>query len=115
MILLVLLTAYICFRITFYASRRNENHDEIHIPEGEIYLPYKDEMVNWTKRMRAMPQEDFSIKSFDGLTLRGKFFEYEPGAPVELMFHGYRGSAERDMCGGIFRCFSIGRSALLVD
>ncbi len=115
LVLIVLLAAYICFHIIFYASRRNENLDEIHIPEGEIYLPYKDEMVNWTKRMRAMPQEDFSIRSFDGLTLRGKYFEYEPGAPIELMFHGYRGTAERDMCGGIFRCFSIGRSALLVD
>ncbi len=112
---LVLLTAYICFRITFYASRRNENLEEIQIPEGDIYLPYKDEMVDWTKRMRAMPHEDFSIKSFDGLTLRGKYFEYEPGAPIELMIHGYRGTAERDMCGGIFRSFSIGRSALLVD
>ena len=112
---LVLLTAYICFRITFYASRKGENHEEIQIPEGDIYLPYKDEMVNWTKRMRAMPQEDFSITSFDGLTLRGKYFEYQPGAPIELMVHGYRGTAERDMCGGIFRSFALGRNALLVD
>ena len=115
LLVLALLIAYICFRIVFYASRRKENHEEIRIPEGEIYQPYKDIMVDWIKRMRAMPQEDFAITSFDGLTLRGKYFEYEPGAPIELMFHGYRGTAERDMCGGIFRCFSIGRSALLVD
>ena len=115
LIALVLLTAFICFRMTFYNSRRGENLEEIHIPDGDIYLPYKDEIVGWIKRMRSMPHEDFAIQSFDGLTLRGKYFEYEPGAPIELMFHGYRGTAERDMCGGIFRSFSIGRSALLVD
>ena len=31
------------------------------------------------------------------------------------MFHGYRGSSERDLCGGVQRCFKLGRSALLVD
>ena len=31
------------------------------------------------------------------------------------MFHGYRGSAERDLCGAVQRCFSIKRNVLLVD
>jgi pimeloyl-ACP methyl ester carboxylesterase len=31
------------------------------------------------------------------------------------MFHGYRGSAQRDLCGGVQRCFALGRSALIVD
>ena len=31
------------------------------------------------------------------------------------MFHGYRGNAERDLCGGVQRCFALGRNALLVD
>ena len=62
-----------------------------------------------------MPCQEVSVTSFDGLTLRGRFYEYAPGAPIELMFHGYRGSSERDMPGGVQRCFKLGRSALLVD
>ena len=31
------------------------------------------------------------------------------------MFPGYRGVAERDLCGGVQRCFSLGHSALIVD
>ena len=31
------------------------------------------------------------------------------------MFHGYRGTAERDLSGGVQRCFRVGRSALVVD
>jgi fermentation-respiration switch protein FrsA (DUF1100 family) len=62
-----------------------------------------------------MPKENMEITSFDGLKLRGRFYEYAPGAPIELMFHGYRGKAERDLSGGVQRCFALGRSALIVD
>ena len=62
-----------------------------------------------------MPSEEFSINSFDGLRLYAKYYEFAPGAPIEIMFHGYRGSAERDLCGGVQRCFALGRSALIVD
>ena len=31
------------------------------------------------------------------------------------MFHGYRGGAERDLSGGVYRCFRCGRNALVVD
>mgnify|MGYP006356952321 FL=1 len=47
---------------------------------------------------RNTPYEEFCIKSFDGLSLYGKYYHYEDGAPIEIMFHGYRGSAERDLC-----------------
>ena len=62
-----------------------------------------------------MPCEKVEITSHDGLTLRGKFYEYAPGAPIELMFHGYRGNAERDLSGGVARCFALKRSVLIVD
>jgi pimeloyl-ACP methyl ester carboxylesterase len=34
---------------------------------------------------------------------------------MELMFHGYRGNAERDLCGGVQRAFSLGHNVLIVD
>jgi pimeloyl-ACP methyl ester carboxylesterase len=34
---------------------------------------------------------------------------------VELLFHGYRGNAERDLSGGVERCFSLKRNALIID
>jgi len=108
--------SYICFRIAFYVpSHRPIREDEYPIPEGEIYEPFREKMVCWIKETRALPHEDVQITSFDGLTLRGKYYEYAPGATVELMIHGYRGSAERDMGGGVQRCFRLGRSALVVD
>lgn len=114
--LLILLTVYICFRMAFYADRKaKKNEEEYPIPEGKIYEPYRQQMVQWMKECRALPQEEIHITSFDGLNLYGKYFEYDPEAPMELMFHGYRGSAERDLCGGVQRCFALGRNVLIVD
>ena len=114
--LIVLLIAYICFRIVFYVPRKNETpSDELPVPEGELYEPYHPLMKKWIEEARGFAHEDFYIKSNDGLTLHAKYFEYAPGAPMEIMFHGYRGSAERDLSGGIQRCFALGRNVLLVD
>ena len=111
----VLVISYICYRITFYAPRRKPSGESIQLPVGQIYDPYRESMENWTKELRQMPHEEFTITSFDGLKLYGKYYEYAPGAPIELMFHGYRGSAERDLNGGVQRCRALGRSTLLVD
>lgn len=113
---LVLAVCLVCFRLAFYVSKKDRTPtEEFPIPQGKIYEPYREQMVAWMKEVRAMPSEDFYIRSFDGLKLHGKYYEYAPGAPIELMFHGYRGSAERDLCGGIQRCFALGRSVLIVD
>ena len=114
--LLFLTVTYICYRIAFYAPKRKPlPPDQIDIPEGEIYEAWREPMEKWAREVRAMPHEEFSITSFDGLKLYAKYYEYAPGAPIELMFHGYRGNAERDLNGGVQRCRKLGRSALLVD
>ena len=77
---IVMLTAYICFRMAFYATRK-ETNEEFPIPEGDIYLPYRDQMIAWMKEVRQLPREDVTIRSFDGLTLRGKYYEYAPAHP----------------------------------
>ena len=84
----VLIISYICFRIGFYAPPRKDNGNEIELPVGEIYEPFWDAMRKWAQETRALPQEDVSIVSFVGLKLHGKNFEFAPGAPIELMFHG---------------------------
>ena len=115
-ILLTLLISYVCFRIVFYVNRKAETiTDEIVVPDGAIYEPYHDMMRKWTKETREYDHQNFTIRSHDGLLLHAKYFEYMPGAVTEIMFHGYRGSAERDLSGGIQRCFALGRNVLLVD
>lgn len=116
LVLAVLVIAYICFRMAFYAPKKPPvQNDTLEIPKGQIYEVFRPVMEQWIRETRAMPHEKMTMTSFDGLTLRGKYYEFAPGAPIELMFHGYRGKAERDLSGGVQRCFQLGRSALIVD
>lgn len=115
-VLAVLIISYICFRMAFYAPRKESlNKEEFKLPDGEIYEKHRDLMIGWMKEVREIPYEEIKIKSFDGLELYGKYYECDKNAPIELMFHGYRGSAETDLCGGVKRCFSLGFNVLLVD
>ena len=114
--LLLLFITFVCYYLAFYSpSRKPLGEDEYRFPRGKIYAPYLDRMKLWMEEARKMPHEKVSIRSHDGLTLRGKLYEYAPGAIIELMFHGYRSDSEKDMCGGVQRCFRLGRSALIVD
>ena len=115
-LILFLLIPYICFRMVFYIPRSHQTPSmEIPLPEGKAYEPFHDIMSHWILEARGFDHEDFTITSFDGLKLHGKYYEYSKDAVVEIMFHGYKGSAERDLSGGIQRCFALGRSVLLVD
>ena len=114
--ILVLAIAFVCFYIAFFVPKHGPvAADDYTTPSGEIYEPYREQMVQWMKEVRALPHQDFYITSFDGLKLHGRYYEYAPDAPIELMFHGYRGNSDRDLCGGVQRCFQLGRSCLLVD
>ena len=116
LVLLVLAVAFVCFFMIFYSPKRKPvGENEYPVPEGEIYEVHREQIVEWIKGIRAMPHKDVEIRSFDGLTLRGKYYETQKGAPLEILFHGYRGTSERDLCGGVYRCFALGRNALIVD
>lgn len=112
----ILAASFVCFMMVFYSPKRKPlGPDEYEIPKGEIYEVFREDMIAWTKQIRSMPHEDIEIRSTDGLTLRAKYFEYAKDAPIELLFHGYKGNAERDLCGGVERCFRLGRNAMIID
>lgn len=114
--LLALLIAYICFAKVFITPKRKVlGEGEYDLPPDDIYKPYYPQIKSWIDSIRKMDRELLEIKSFDGLTLRGYYYEYSPDSPIELLFHGYSGNAERDLCAGVERCFALGRSVILID
>ena len=116
LVFLFFLTTFVCFMLTFYSKKRKIlGEDEFEIPRGRVYEQYKDKIVAWSRQARKSYSEHLSIKSHDGLTLRAKYYEYKKGAITELLFNGYRGSAERDLSAAIERCFALGHNALLID
>ncbi len=116
LLLLLLLTIYICFILTFYVFRNNnKNKEEYPIPPGKVYEPHREEMIALMKEVRGFSYKEYSTTSFDGLRLHAKYYETIKGAPIEIMHHGYRGSAERDLCGGVQRAFAAKHNVLLID
>ncbi len=113
---LLLLTAFVCFVLTYYSPARTEQGMAAdRFPPGRVYEPYHPVMRRWAAEVEQMEYLPMEVTTPDGLTLRGRLYEYAPGATLEILFHGYRGFSERDMCGAVQRCFAVGHSALLVD
>ena len=115
--LLILLISFICYYMSFFHHEKiqNTNRDEVSIPNDPIYVKHKELIVNDITEVKKYPYQEISIKTFDGLILKGKYFEYDKKEPIEIMFHGYKGSAERDLSTGVKRAFRCQRNALLVD
>ena len=110
-----LITAYVCYRMIFRAPKRKPKPEGVDIPEGEIYSARKKQLTDWGNEVRSLPCREVSIKTFDGLTLRGRYYEFYKGAPIELMLHGYKGNSERDLSGGVIRGRTLGHNVLLFD
>jgi alpha/beta superfamily hydrolase len=109
-------TLFYCFkRVFYYQKSKPLAKNQYDVQTGGAYDKHNNQLIAWAKASRELPHEDVSITSFDGLTLRGKYYECQKGAPIEIMLNGYRGNAERDMSGGIERCFKLNRNALLVN
>lgn len=113
--LLFFAVCYVCFRLTFYMPKKQKIHKEDDMPPGKIYEPYYEQMRKWNKEARTFKKEDVCVTACDGLTLQATYYELFENAPIEIMFHGYRGSAERDLCGGLQRCLKLKRNVLAVD
>ena len=115
-LIIVLSGSAICYFKIFYSPKRKERaEDDYDLPPGKEYEPLYPQMIEWTKEARKAPHQKVEIQTFDGLTLRGRYYEHSEDAPIEIMMHGYQGNLERDLSGGIFRALNIGHSVLTYD
>ena len=112
-VFVVLATSLVCFFKIFYSPRKK--WPEYPVPAGEIYQPHHEQMIKWIKEARELPHTEVSIRSFDGLKLCGMYYEFQKGAPIDVLFHGYHGCAEQDLSGGVYRCQRLGHNVLIVD
>ncbi len=109
--------SYLLFRKIFYypQSDKSQNHTSPEAHKGKIYEPYKEKLLYHSSLTLTLPHTDVYIRSHDRLRLHGKYFEFDPDAPIEILFHGYKGSILRDLGGQIERCKNMGHNALAID
>jgi len=115
-IFIVLLISFICFRMAFYTKNKPLTSNDLYfLPDDPEYKKYEEQVIKDIDEVKEYPFKEYYIKSFDGLTLYARYFEYDENAPIEIMFHGYRGNSTRDLSTGVKRAFRCKRNALLVD
>ena len=114
--IIILLGAYICYRISFFAPKRVLDEDvQIHLPDGEQYLKVREGIERCVNNMLNRPFEPVTITTFDGKKLYARYYHVADGAPLQIQFHGYKSSAVLDFCGGSLYAGKIGHNALVVD
>lgn len=114
LILIFVLALLYCFVNVFYVDRKRTLIVG-RFPNGEQYGKYKDMILKLIRDSEKLQYEDVYITSFDGVRLHGKYYETAKGAPLQIMFHGYRSNAVRDLSGGMRLARELGHNILLVD
>ncbi len=116
-----LVLAIAVITISFYTylecfhSPADRSEDLYSLPKGSQYTAVKDNMFAISRIMEKTDWESVSITSFDGLRLNARYSHTKDGAPVQILFHGYRSMALRDCAGGFMLAKKMGFNVLAVD
>ena len=113
LLLLLLAASFGVYRFVLYSPLGAQNVPQ-HLPTGEQYDPKHDLMVSLIEELLALPHERVHITSRDGLKLAGDWYPGQPGRPVHICCHGYRGLGVRDFCGGAQTLLGRGDTVLLI-
>lgn len=113
-VMLFFLVIYVCFHKCFYSANRKQP-DPYRLLRGEQYLAAKDKIHSCTQNMEQEKFEQVSITSFDGTKLYGRYYHHRDGAPIEIIFHGYRSMPLRDAAGGFKLAKKLGINVLAID
>ena len=111
---LILLISFVFYRLGFYSPRGEQNNDEA-ISDTEQMRPLRERVIGMIRQLNERPYERVSITSFDNLRLVGRYYHQADGAPLDICFHGYRGTPSRDFSGGTGIYFAAGHNVLMIE
>lgn len=111
---IVLFLSRFCYRLAFYSM--NEKEQDIYaIPPGKQYEAVADQILELIHEVDELSYELVSITAKDGLHLAGRYYHFQDGAPIMILFHGYRGNAKREFSGNNRIAQEFGLNVLVVD
>lgn len=119
-LLIIVFLIFLLF-ITFYvfnsAFVRGEVYDVTQGKprEGTKMAGYLKDVFEGIRYIDSKPCKWHYIKSFDGLTLAGRYFENKDLSKIIILFHGYRSISKNDFAGIFSYYYELGYSILLVD
>ena len=108
----VLGAAYGVYRVGFYNRPTTQVPSPADMPTRECYRKAMGPDADALARDRFEPVH---ITAQDGTPLAARYYHHADGAPLAIIFHGYRGYATRDGLGGYTLCTALGYNVLLPD
>ena len=111
---IILLGALFGYFKAFYSPSKREIMSG-QLPDSEQYQKAKAHIKELIFYASSIKFDDIDIKSYDGTTLYGRYYHTKDGAPLQILFHGYKGSPMRDFCGGLLLALKSGFNVILVD
>ena len=111
---LILLVSYYTYYIAFYSPSHKRNSLDTPMV-GAQYEAVAEHIYRAGHIMERYSCEEITIRSFDGCELLGRYYHVRDGAPLEIIFHGYRSCAFRDCSGGHSLSRKMGFNVLAVD
>ncbi len=114
LLIIFFLALYFVYRFSFYSPHKGQLDDYTDL-DGPIFGPYKEQLIPMIEKLRKRPYEDIYIESFDKLKLHAKYYEVKGSKKVALMFHGYRGTVNRDFCAASQLFMDLGYSLITAD
>ena len=88
----ILIISRFCYKMAFYSL--NEQEQDIYvIPPGKQYEAVAEEILAVINEVDRLPYELVSTKSYDGITLVGRYYHFADGAPLQLITSVSRGSS----------------------
>ena len=123
-VLLALLAVFVLFvadttyKVTCYHSDEDKKrHYDPHIELGDEQYrdisPVMHELISAAEGCECETVEITSSR--DGIKLVGRYYKFSDSPVLNIFFHGYRGTALRDGCGGFEMSKNAGFNVLLVD
>ena len=108
----VLGAAYGIYRVAFYQKPTTAVPSPADMPTREVYRKAMCPDADALARDTFTPVH---ITAQDGTPLAARYYHHNDGAPLAIIFHGYRGYAVRDGLGGYTLCTKLGYNVLLPD
>lgn len=116
LILGLLIGSLYAYSQAFYSPKiEKRKTNSLDFLDKDSYKAVSELMTTLVGQIKTIPFEEVTIKSFDGTKLFARYYHTKDGAPLQIQFHGYRGSAFRDFCGGHALARELNHNILLVD
>ena len=102
------------YDFVFHGTKRRQPIDP-DFAMGTEFGEYAEVINKYVEEFKKIPYEKVSIVSHDRIELIGHYYHVKDGAPVSIVFHGYRGSVARDSSGAFRMSRDNGFNVLLVN